>query len=175
MLMIFFSATRNSVTPIVSNTSPYHAILMTPMHVWENVPFHGTAVLSSTFITDHRQNCIHFVFEFEWSIESVAKRFGKLLYLLVLPKQCEESKAAWLSLTLFLPLLCSTFIQLETASVIWNIIHKLCHQVPLQISIQTHTHTHTHMYMYVCIYVCMFVYIYIYTHTHIHTHTHTCI
>ena len=87
------------------------------------------------------------------------KTFWKTLVLVSIGyKQCEESKAALLSLTLFLPLLCSSFIQLGAASVIWNIIHKLCHQVPLQIPMQTHTHTHTN------------TYIYIYTHTHTHTH-----
>jgi hypothetical protein len=45
--------------------------------------------------------------------------FWKTLVLVSIAyKQCEESKAALLSLTLFLPLLCSSFIQLGAASVI---------------------------------------------------------
>ena len=35
----FFSATRNSVTPAVSHTSHYHAILMTPTYTQEDVLF----------------------------------------------------------------------------------------------------------------------------------------
>ena len=60
----------------------------------KNVLFHGTAGLSRTFITDHRVKLQSFPVDFEWSIESVAKRFGKPLYLLILPEQCEGSKTA---------------------------------------------------------------------------------
>jgi hypothetical protein len=38
-LLLIFSATRNSVMPIVSYTSHYHAILMTPTNMRENVLF----------------------------------------------------------------------------------------------------------------------------------------
>jgi hypothetical protein len=53
----FFFATRTSVTPTVSYTSHYHAILTTPTNMQENVLFHGTAGSSGTFITNNRENC----------------------------------------------------------------------------------------------------------------------